>query len=94
MIIGTGNCITFMCKKLHTFFKVSIKIIPNSFWAGPITENLGKCKPNVNQVPFSMIKIYLLLKKINERIFTDSFFRELFRRLGLYYWGDNGIQYL
>ena len=63
MIIGTRNCITFMCKKLHTFVKVSIKIMPNSFWAGPI--NLGKCKPNVNQVPFSMIKIYLLLKKIN-----------------------------
>ena len=78
MILGTKNCITFMCKKLHAFVKVSIEIIPISFWAGPITEN-------VNQVPLSLIKIYLLFKKMNEMIFTDSFSRELFRRLDLYY---------
>ena len=65
-------------KKLHAFVKVSIEIIPISFWAGPITEN-------VNQVPLSLIKIYLLFKKMNEMIFTDSFSRELFRRLDLYY---------
>ena len=59
MILGTRNYITFMCKKLHTFVKVSIKIIPISFWAGPITEN-------VNQVPLSLIKICLLFKKMNE----------------------------
>ena len=56
MILGTRNCTTFMCKKLHTFVKVSIKIIPISFWAGPIIEN-------VNQVPLSLIKSIYSLRK-------------------------------
>ena len=43
-----------------------------------------KCKPNVNQVPLSLIKIYLLLKKINERIFTDSFFPESYSDVWIY----------
>ena len=41
-ILRTRNCITFICKKLHTFVKVSIKIIPISFWAGPIIENVNQ----------------------------------------------------
>ena len=62
MILGTRNCITFMCKKLHTFINVSIKIIPISFWAGPITENVNQ----KSIIPLSLIKIYLLFKKMNE----------------------------
>ena len=38
MILGTRNCITFMCKNLHTFIKIRIKIL----WAGPITENVNQ----------------------------------------------------
>ena len=78
MMLGTRNCITFMCKKLHIFVKVRIKIIPISFWAGPITEN----KNHRNQVSFSMIKIYLLFKKMNEKIFTDSFSPRVIQTFG------------
>ena len=38
MILGARNCITFMCKNLHTFIKIRIKIL----WAGPITENVNQ----------------------------------------------------
>ena len=69
-----------MRKKLHTFVKVSIKIIPISFSAGPHQ----KCKPNVNQAPLFLIKIYLLFKKMNERIFTDSFFPESYSDVWIY----------
>ena len=70
MISGTRNCITFICKKLHTFVKVSIKIVPISFWAGPITEN-------INQV----YTIYLkgrnfrgnLISRMAEKIFFAEF---------------------
>ena len=38
MILGTRNCVTFMCKNLQTFIKIRIKIL----WAGPITENVNQ----------------------------------------------------
>ena len=63
MILGTRNRGTFMCKNLHTFVKVSIKIT----LAKP---NHPKCKQST-AFPYKN----LLSKKMNGRIFTDSFSR-------------------
>ena len=51
MILGTRNCLTSMCKNLHTFIKINIK--------NPLSSlNHPKCKPNTS----FLIKIYSLRK--------------------------------
>ena len=65
MILGTRNCITYACKQLHTFVKVSIKITLGR-------SNHPKCKPNVNARTAFPYKS-LLSEKINDRIFTLFF---------------------